>query len=185
MSNLSSWFNRSTPAPGSPEAIREQVRRERLPNETLVNQDGRALRFYDDVMKNQRVVVNVMYTVCSNTCTPSMRNLMEARTLLGDTAKGVKFVSITLTPETDTPEALREYRKSNGVPADWTFLTGKPQAVQRVQRGLGFISDREDEDLYTHSTVARYCDEPLIKWTHVNTLLAPRTIARMLRFEIV
>lgn len=183
MSDSTGFFARWSKK-GSPDSDREQVRRQRLPNETLLDQNGRSVRFYDDVMKNQRVIVNVMYTVCSNTCTPSMRNLIEARGLLGDYAKGVKFVSITLTPETDSPEALREYRKTNGVPADWIFLTGKPQPVQRVQRALGFISDREDEDLYTHSSIARYCDEPLIKWTHVNTLLSPRTIARMLRFEM-
>ena len=173
-------------APSTPEAVNARIRQARMPNETLVDQTGRSVRFYDDVMKGNRVVINVMYTVCSESCTPAMRNLVEARRMLGAEGRNLKFVSLTLTPLTDTPEALREYIKKNDMPADWTFLTGKQEAVERVQRGLGFLGTREsDIDPLAHSTMARYCEEALIKWTHVNTLLPPRTIARMIRFEMV
>ena len=104
----------------------------------------------------------------------------------GPEGRSMKFVSLTLTPLTDTPEALREYIKQNEMPSDWTFLTGKQEPVERVQRALGFLGTREsDIDPLAHSTMARYCDESLIKWTHVNTLLPARTIARMIRFELV
>lgn len=173
-------------APSTPEATRDRIRKQRMPNESLVDHTGRSVRFYDDVMKGNRVVVNVMYTVCSSSCTPAMRNLIEARKLLGEEGRSMKFVSLTLTPLTDTPEALREYIKQNEMPSDWTFLTGKQEPVERVQRALGFLGTREsDIDPLAHSTMARYCDESLIKWTHVNTLLPARTIARMIRFELV
>ena len=177
--------NTATRVWGTEAQARQKLRDQRTPNVALVDQDGRSLRFYDDVMKDKRVIVNVMYSVCSNNCTPSTRNLIEARRLLGDEARDLQFVSISLTPLTDTPEALRAFKKQHGIGKDWTFLTGKPEQVERLQRGMGFISDREGDDLLSHSAMARLCDERFVRWSHVNTLLPPRSIARMIRFENV
>ena len=172
-------------APTAEEQSRERLRRRRAPNVTLLDHNGRSLRFHDDVIRGGKVLLNVMYTVCSNVCTPAMRNLIEARRLLGADAKELRFVSMSLTPLNDTPEALRAYRKLHGVDADWTFLTGTPANVERVQRALGFIGRDDTDDLLSHSAMARLCDERHLRWGHVNTLLPPRSIARMIRFELV
>lgn len=173
-------------APVRPEDLaRERLLSRRAPNVTLLDQDGRSVRFQDDVIRGRTVLLNVMYTVCSNICTPAMRNLIEARKLLGDEAKAIRFVSMSLTPLTDTPQALREYRKLHGLGDDWTFLTGTPANVERVQRALGFLGTDDSDDLLAHSAMARLCDERLARWAHVNTMLAPRSIARMVRFEMV
>jgi protein SCO1 len=164
---------------------RERLRRRRAPNVALLDQDGRTVRFHDDVIRGRTVLLNVMYTVCSNICTPAMRNLIEARRLLGDEAKGIRFVSMSLTPLSDTPEALREFRRQQGLGSDWTFLTGTPANVERVQRALGFLSTDDTDDLLAHSAMARLCDERHVRWGHVNTMLPPRSIARMVRFEMV
>jgi protein SCO1 len=173
------------PAPTPTEVSRQLLRQKRSPNELLLDQHGRSVRFYDDVLKNKMVVVNVMYTVCSNICTPNTRNLMEARRLLGAEAKDLHFVSMTLTPLSDPPEALREYKKLHGIGEDWTFLTGKPENIERVQRGLGLLSARDTDDLLSHSGMARLCDERNLRWTHLNTMLSGASIARMIRFELV
>jgi protein SCO1 len=170
---------------GPEEQARERLRQRRSPNVALLDHNGRTVRFYDDVMKGRLVLLNVMYSVCSNVCTPATRNLMEARRLLGSEAKEVQFVSMTLTPLSDTPEALRAYKKLHGLPANWTFLTGTLENVETAQRALGFISDDDTDDLLSHSAMARLCDERHLRWGHVNTLLSPRSIARMIRFELV
>jgi protein SCO1/2 len=163
---------------------RERLRQIRTPNELLVDHNGRSVRFYDDIMKNRKVVINVVYTVCSNICTPATRNLMEAQRLLGDEAKDLHFVSISLTPLDDNPAALRAYKKLHGIDERWTFLTGKPEQVEKVQRAMGFLSKRDDDDLLSHSGMARLCDEPKLKWTHLNTMVSGKSIARMIRFEL-
>ncbi len=155
-----------------------------MPNLPLLDQDGRAVRFYDDVMKNRTVLVNVMYSVCSNICSPATRNLMQARELLGPQAADLHFVSLSLTPLSDTPEALRAFKKLHGIGAKWTFLTGLPQNMESVQRAQGFLSEEDGDDLLSHSAMARLCDERLLRWSHVNTMLPPRSIARMIRFEL-
>jgi protein SCO1 len=167
------------------EMSREWWLQRRAPNVQLLDHNGRSLRFYDDVLKGRKVLLNVMYTVCSNICSPATRNLLEARTLLGGAAKDLHFVSMSLTPLNDTPQALREYKKLHGLDERWTFLTGKPEQVEKVQRALGFLSDNEPGDLLGHSALAMLCDERQLRWSHVNTLLGPRSIARMIRFELV
>ena len=176
----------SASLPRAPEDIsRERLRQRRTPNVALLDHTSRSLRFYDDVMKGRKVLLNVMYSVCSNVCTPATRNLIEARRLLGDRALGLHFVSMTLTPLSDTPEALRAYKKLHGIDASWTFLTGTPQNVEAAQRALGFIGNDDTDDLLSHSAMARLCDERNLRWSHVNTLLSARSIARMIRFEMV
>ncbi len=179
----------SASVPRTPEAqTRESLRQRRTPNVALLDQDGRLLRFYDDVMKDRKVLINVMYSVCSNVCPPATRNLIEARRLLGDDAKGLRFVSMSLTPLSDTPDALRAYKQQHGIGADWTFLTGTPRNMERVQRALGLIGSDDNgdtDDLLSHSAMAKLCDERNLRWSHVNTLLSPRSIARMIRFETV
>ena len=166
------------------ESPRERMRRKRLHNLPLLTQDGRSVRFYDDIVKDRKVIINVMYSGCSNICTPATRNLMEARQRLGAQARDLHFVSITLTPLDDTPQVLREYKKAHGIGADWTFLTGRPEHVERVTRGLGLLSDDPSDDLLSHSGSAVIADEPQVMWGHASTLVPGRAIARMIRFEL-
>lgn len=171
--------------PARAEDPRERLRRKRLHNLPLLTQDGRTVRFYDDVVKDRKVVISVMYTGCSNICTPATRNLMEARERLGDFGRDIHFVSISLTPLTDTPAELRAYKKAHGIGADWTFLTGKPAHVEQVTRGLGLLSEDPADDLLSHSGSAVIADEKLLKWGHGSTLTGGRALARMIRFELV
>lgn len=174
-----------------PDPAREQQRarerlQKRLPNVVLQNEQGRPVRFYDDVMKDRQVVVNVMYSVCANICPPATRNLIEAREWLGPMARDVRFVSLTLTPLVDTPDALHDYRKRHGIDDDrWTFLTGRVERMEQVLRAMGFLTDRPEENLLSHAAKAVICDERHLRWSHASTLASGRVIARMIRFELV
>ena len=165
---------------------RELMRQRRFPNVPLVTHEGKQVKFYDDLLKDKKVVINMMYTVCSNICTPATRNIVQARELLGDFAKDIHFYSLSLTPLDDDPPALRAYMKSFGVTAGWTFLTGKPENVERVRRGLGFAqtSAAEDADITNHSGMLRIGNEPLVSWGHASALVSSRATARMIRFEL-
>lgn len=165
--------------------VRDRIRRERLPNVQLVDDRGRKVRFYDDIVRDRVVVINAMYTVCGNICTPATRNLMEARELLGDLARGIRFVSMTLTPLIDGPGELAAFKKMHGIGDDWTFLTGSPDQVERVQKAMGMLSSNPEDDLLAHSALAVVVDERNSRWTHANTLTPAKAIARMIRYELV
>ena len=165
-------------------AVRERHRQRRLPNLPLLDQHGRTVYFYDDVMKDRQVLLGSMYTGCTNICTPATQNLIAARKLLGPQGRQLQFVSMTLTPLNDPPEALLGYIKQHGIDAPWTFLTGKVAHLATIQRALGFLGTRNGDDLLSHAAAALYCDERNLRWSHINTLLSPQAIARMIRFAM-
>jgi len=166
---------------------REQRRLKHFPNVPLLTHNGEEVRFYDDLLKDKKVAINFMYTACSKTCLPSTRNIMEARTLLGDLAKDIHFYSISLTPQTDDPAVLRAYMKANGIDGRWTFLTGTQKNIDSLRRGLGFTSGDpvEDADMTRHAGMLRIINEPLVAWSHAPTLTSGKAIARMIRFEFI
>ena len=165
---------------------RERMRELRFPNVPLLTHTGRQVRFYDDVLKDRKVVINFMYTVCSGICTPVTQNLLEARRLLGADAKDISFYSISLTPADDSPAALREYMEMHQIGEGWTFLTGEPRHVEQVRRGLGFVArtPEADADITNHSGMVRIGNEPMVSWGHASGTTSGKAIARMIRFEL-
>lgn len=169
--------------PADPRRMRQQ---RHLPNLPLITHDGKTVRFYDDVVRNRRIVLNMMYTVCSNICSPVTRNLLEARAVLGDAGHDIHFCSLSLTPLEDSPAALRAYRRQFGIEQNWTFLTGAVPHVEQVRRALGFASGNpvEDVNLDNHTGLVRIIDEPRLAWGHASGLASGRAIARKIRFTL-
>lgn len=171
----------------APQNPRDHLQRRHFPNVSLVTHEGRAVRFYDDVIKDRKVVISFFYTSCSNLCTPATRHLVEAREMLGSLKDQVSFYSISLTPLDDDPPALRKYMASFGIDQGWTFLTGRPRDIDQLRTGLGFGGDdpKDVADLDNHSGMVRIGDEARLRWGHASVLTSGRAIARMIRFELV
>jgi len=151
-----------------------------FPNALLQTHEGKQVRFYDDVVKGDKIVVfNMMYTVCANICPPNTANLLRVQQMLGERmGRDIFFYSLTLKPEMDTPRALSEYAKLYGVKPGWTFLTGAPGDIDAIRRKLGFF-DRDpqvDNDLSLHTDMVRIGNEAYDRWSMMPTLLTPRQL---------
>jgi protein SCO1 len=109
-----------------------------MPNLPVVTQDGKTLRFYDDVIKGKVVVVNFIYTNCPDICGLTTARLAQAEEKLGDAVgRDIFFVSLTVDPENDTPEKLKEYADGFHAGPGWLFLTGKPEDIRAINYKLG------------------------------------------------
>ena len=149
-------------------------------NALLQTHEGKQVRFYDDVVKGDKIVVfNMMYTVCANICPPNTANLLRVQQMLGERmGRDIFFYSLTLKPEMDTPRALSEYAELYGVKPGWTFLTGAPGDIDAIRRKLGFF-DRDpqvDNDLSLHTDMVRIGNEAYDRWSMMPTLLTPRQL---------
>jgi protein SCO1 len=114
---------------------------------SLVDQDGRAVDLYEDVMKGQVVVINSFFTGCKGSC-PLMASTfayLEKRF----EGSGVRLISISADPARDTPEKLKAYAAKVGAKGGWTFLTGTPAQVNLALARLGQYAERPD----AHSNV--------------------------------
>jgi protein SCO1/2 len=80
--------------------------------------------------------VNFLFTSCEATCPLLVRQMQDVERNTRDLGDEVRFLSVTVDPETDTPEVLRTYAARRGVDfARWSFLTGGLEAVERAVVG--------------------------------------------------
>lgn len=72
-------------------------------------------------------VANLIFTRCTATCPIQTSNLVRLQQILATSTDwdDVRFISISVDPEYDRPEVLREYAKQYGADiTHWKFLTG-------------------------------------------------------------
>ncbi len=95
-------------------------------NIKLVDQDGKTVRFYNDLIKDKVVAINFIFTHCGDSCPLETANLSKVKNLLGDrVGKDIFFYSISIDPDHDTPKVLKAYSKNFGAGLGWRFLSGK------------------------------------------------------------
>jgi protein SCO1 len=116
----------------------------------LINQDGKKVRFYSDVLKGKTVIVNAFFTTCTSVCPPMNRNMEKIQEVLGDrVGRDVFLVSITVDPEVDTPTRLKEYAQKFHAGQGWIFLTGKKENLDWALYKLGQYVEKKDD----HTTI--------------------------------
>ena len=161
---------KTTPNQGAPtvsELARQRIQRLHLPNVPLVTHEGKRVMFYDDLVKDKAVSLNFFFTKCDDICPMVMANLVKVQKLLGaDVGTKLFMYSFTLKPEEDDVEAIRHYRQTLNAQPGWTFLTGKPEDMENIRRGIGFTypDPAIDKDKTQHIGNVRYGNEPLMLW---------------------
>ena len=185
-----------TTAPASPAAgqaprkwaqisPREQIRRRYFPDLQLLDQSGRTVRLYDDLIKDKIVLINFMYATCTGVCPTVMTNLARVRKILGErVGRDIWMLSFTLKPAEDTPAVLADYARMHGIEPGWALLTGKPADLERLRRTLGFYDSNPelDKDTSNHIGIVRYGNEPLMRWGACPGMSTPEWIAKSVRW---
>jgi protein SCO1/2 len=107
------------------------------PDFTLTDQDGNAVQLSD--LRGKVVVLDFIYTQCPGPCPLLSRKFAHLQKQLGDRfAKDVVLLSITIDPQHDTPEILRQYaQRYQADTSGWKFLTGSTQAIITVAYEYG------------------------------------------------
>ncbi|POF41162.1 electron transporter SenC [Pseudomonas laurylsulfativorans] len=119
--------------------------RDYFPNTELVNQDGQKMRFFDDMIKDKVVAINFIFTSCTDSCPLETARLLQVQKVLGDrVGKDVFLYSISIDPETDTPEVLKKYTEKFRIGPGWQFLTGNKDDITALRKSLGLFIDGID-----------------------------------------
>jgi protein SCO1/2 len=144
----------------------------------LVDQDGRRLRFYSDVLKGKTVVINAFFTTCTSVCPPMNRNMEKLQEALGArVGKDVFLVSISVDPLTDTPPRLKEYAAKFHAGPGWTFLTGKKENVDWALYKVGqYVEDKND-----HTTVIVVGNEATGLWKKAFGMARPAELLQIVQ----
>lgn len=149
-----------------------------LPDVELSAQDGGRVRLYSDLMKGKVVVLSFFYTSCEYVCSIQGRNLFQLQTLLGPRlGRDVSLVSITRSPQVDTPRRLKAWAGRNGVRRGWTLVTGNRRDVGRLLRVLTGDPLGQPEG---HSTRVYIGNEAAGVWTYSDGLLPPEKLMEVI-----
>ncbi len=94
----------------------------------LVNQDGQVVD--QTLLDGKWSLVFFGFTYCPDYCPTTLTALEATKQQLGDKADDMQIVFITVDPERDTPQALKDYLSSDGFPEGVIGLTGSAEQVK-------------------------------------------------------
>lgn len=121
------------------------VKFNKVPDFEFVNQEGKTIT--NKTYNGKVYVVEFFFATCPTIC-PIMNQKML--TIQDDFFGNPNFgiASISITPEIDTPKALKEYAKNNGIThKNWHLLTGKSDDVvyELSNKGFKLYAGKGDE----------------------------------------
>jgi len=158
---------------------REAKQRGYFTDTVLTDQDGRQVRFYSDVLKGRVVLIHFIFTNCTDACPAMVQKMLGAKTDLGaDFAKDMRYVSISIDPERDTPAELRRFAQRMGaVDPQWVYLTGSRDNIDLIVNKLGAYTG----EVENHSTVMIAGNVKADRWRKLSPAVSPKGIAQHLR----
>jgi protein SCO1/2 len=115
----------------------------KVPNFQFVNQNGDSISNKDYLGKVY--VVEFFFTTCPSICPIMNENLIEVEKELGKN-KDFGIVSISIDPQHDTSEVLKEYAENHGIDnPNWNFLTGDKQDIYTLaNKGFGIFANTDE-----------------------------------------
>lgn len=134
-----------------------------LPPIKLVRDDGKIVSLPDELNDGRAVVINFIFTSCTQICPVTSRTFMQLQEKLGSDVKQMHLVSISIDPEQDTPPVLREYAKRFEAGKGWNFYTGTTDASIATQRAF----DVYRGDKMNHAPVTLLRAAPGKPWVRI------------------
>ncbi|MGX5851641.1 SCO family protein [Mesorhizobium sp. PL10] len=128
------------------------------PDFTLLSQDNVRVSLHD--FRGKVVAVSFIYTYCTDVCPMLTAHMASVQKKLGSAfGSKIAFISITVDPERDTPDVLKEYAQNFGADLKgWSFLTGDPAIVHEVGRKYGIIAKKVANGDVDHTLLTSLVD---------------------------
>lgn len=126
---------------------------------TWTTQDGEDIGLED--LRGNVLVMVMIYTSCKAACPRLVADMrgIEKQVAEKDLEK-VKFIMVSIDPETDTPQRLKEFSKENLMEDDhWMFLRGTPEATREFAAVLAVSYKKISPIDFSHSNIISVFDE--------------------------
>jgi protein SCO1/2 len=163
--------------PAAAERAAGYVRSERtyaVPDVTLVDEGARPVRLREVLAGDEPVMLNFIFTTCTAICPVMSRIFARVPQELGAEAGRVRFVSISIDPEQDTPKRLHAYAARFGAGPRWRFLTGSVADVEAVERAF----DAFRGDKMNHEPLTLLRPAPGRPWVRLDGFASAAELAR-------
>jgi cytochrome oxidase Cu insertion factor (SCO1/SenC/PrrC family) len=148
----------------------------RIPDAQVVDQHGKQLNFYSDLIKGKTVAINFVFTSCTTICPPLTATFRRVQQDAAARGLDVKLISVSVDPTTDTPERLRDFADKFKAAPGWTFVTGDKARIDALLQGLGAaVSNKND-----HTPMILIGNDSSGYWTRTYGLTSPTKIVDIL-----
>jgi len=163
--------------PAKPGRIEMPLMSMEIPDIVLLDQNGKQVRLYSDLVKDKIVLVHFFFTKCSDVCPMQGRALMKLKSRLGQRlGRDVFVVSISRDPLNDTPEELSKWGKLFGVGPGWTLATGDLPVIKKLLWDL----TGEDIGQIAHESQVLIGNDRTGVWTSTDGLLLTDEILKVI-----
>lgn len=108
----------------------------------LIDQHGRPFRLR--AQRGHPVLLFFGYTHCPDVCPTTLVTFKAVKDQLGSLAQEVRLVFITVDPERDTPQRLKEY--VGYYDPDIVALWGTPEQIQAVRTAYGIVAEKQPQE---------------------------------------
>jgi protein SCO1/2 len=135
-----------------------------IPSVKLVREDGKSADFAGELNDDRAVILNFVYTSCTEICPLTSETFTQLQDKLGKGIDKVHMVSISIDPEQDTPATLKKFAKKYKAKSQWNFYTGTVAASVEVQKA--FDAYRGDKMNHVPATYLRA--SPDMPWLRID-----------------
>ena len=112
------------------------IEKYRVPDVTLVNQDGKRIDLKTFLDGDKPVILDFIYGTCTTICPVLSIGFSHFQKKMGPDADKVRLVSISIDPDNDTPQVMKEYLQRYNAREGWDFLTGKREDIIVVMKAF-------------------------------------------------
>ena len=107
--------------------------------------------------RGQVVALTFLYTTCPDVCPLTASRFRAAQSELQADAGRVTFIAVSVDPDGDTPNAVREFSAAHGLASNWYYLVGGRAQLTPVWAAYG-IGVQAGSTTVTHNDAVYLID---------------------------
>ena len=144
-----------------------------IPDVELIDQMGTPVALRTLLDADQPIALNFIFTTCTTICPVMTATFAQMRRELGDAGDQLRLVSISIDPEYDRPDKLKEYAEQFRAGAGWDFLTGDSADIVRVLREFDSYAGSK----MNHQPITLLKNPDSASWTRIEGLASGEDLA--------
>lgn len=165
-----------TPTPAAATPDEYAFSSSQIPDVRIIDQNGKPLSFYSDLIKGRNVAINFIFTTCTNICPVLTATFRRVQVELEKSQSDIKLISVSVDPTVDTPERLRDFADKFKAGPGWTFVTGEKSDIDTLLRQLGAgVGNKND-----HTSMILIGNDPANVWTRTYGLSSPTVLIKVM-----
>jgi protein SCO1/2 len=130
---------------GEPDYYKKTLEEYQVPGVTLLTQEGKEIDLKTFLDPEKLIILDFIFGTCTTICPVLSVSFAHLQKKLGEDVDRVRLVSITIDPDNDTPEVMKEHLQKYGAQPGWDALTGKRENIIQVLKAFdSYVSNKMD-----------------------------------------